>query len=165
DPKQAIYRFRGADIESYARAKSVLAKAGNGCVLSITANFRSRPDVITHVNHVFRDVLGKAGQPGFVPLAPTLTLPPLPISAAAKLTIDVPRDANAEEQREAEAEAVARLCARLIGALKIQDPDGTERYLRAGDIALLAPTHTDLWRYERALEAQRIAVASQAGHA
>jgi len=165
DPKQAIYRFRGADIESYALAKSVLAKAGNGCVLSITANFRSRPDVITHVNHVFSDVLGKAGQPGFVPLAPTLTLPQLPISAAAKLTIDVPRDANAEEQREAEAEAVAKLCARLIGALKIQHPDGTERYLRAGDIALLAPTHTDLWRYERALEAQRIAVASQAGHA
>src|SRR5262249_54215300 len=72
DPKQAIYRFRGADVESYALAKSVLAKADNGCVLPITANFRSRPDVITHVNHVFRDVLGKAGQPGFVPLAPTL---------------------------------------------------------------------------------------------
>ncbi|WP_225140392.1 UvrD-helicase domain-containing protein [Bradyrhizobium sp. NBAIM14] len=165
DPKQAIYRFRGADVESYALAKSVLGTAGNGCVLSITANFRSRPDVITHVNHVFSDVLGGAGQPGFVPLAPTLMLPPLPISAAAKLTIHVPRDANAEEQREAEAEAVASLCARLIGALKIHHPDGTERYLRAGDIALLAPTHTDLWRYERALEAHRIAVASQAGHA
>jgi ATP-dependent exoDNAse (exonuclease V) beta subunit len=37
--------------------------------------------------------------------------------------------------------------------------------LRAGDIALLAPTHADLWRYERALEGQGIAVASQAGHA
>lgn len=165
DPKQAIYRFRGADIESYALAKSVLAKADNGCVLAITANFRSRPDVITHVNQVFQDVLGKAGQPGFVPLAPTLALPPLPFGAAAKLTIDVPRDANAEDQREAEAAAVANLCARLIGALKIHHPGGTERYLRAGDIALLAPTHTDLWRYERALEAQRIAVASQAGHA
>jgi len=165
DPKQAIYRFRGADIESYALAKSVLAKADNGCVLAITANFRSRPDVITHVNQVFQDVLEKAGQPGFVPLAPTLALPPLPFGAAAKLTIDVPRDANAENQREAEAAAVADLCARLIGALKIHHPDGTERYLRAGDIALLAPTHTDLWRYERALEGQRIAVASQAGHA
>jgi ATP-dependent exoDNAse (exonuclease V) beta subunit len=165
DPKQAIYRFRGADVESYALAKSVLAKAENGCLLAITANFRSRPEVIAHVNYVFQDVLGKAGQPGFVPLAPTLALPPLPFSAAAKLTIDVPRDASAEDQREAEAAAVAKLCARLIGALKICRPDGTERYLRAGDIALLAPTHTDLWRYERALEAQRIAVASQAGHA
>ncbi|WP_246740226.1 exodeoxyribonuclease V subunit beta [Bradyrhizobium sp. LCT2] len=165
DPKQAIYRFRGADVESYALAKSVIAKAKNGCVLAITANFRSRPEVIAHVNHVFQDILGKAGQPGFVPLAPTLALPPLPFAAAAKLTIDVPRDASAEEQREAEAAAVAALCARLVGALKLCRPDGTERYLRAGDIALLAPTHTDLWRYERALEAQRIAVASQAGHA
>ncbi|WP_420738121.1 UvrD-helicase domain-containing protein [Bradyrhizobium japonicum] len=165
DPKQAIYRFRGADVESYALAKSVIAKAKNGCVLAITANFRSRPEVIAHVNHVFQNVLGKAGQAGFVPLAPTLALPPLPFAAAAKLTIDVPRDASAEEQREAEAAAVAALCARLVGALKIHHPDGTERYLRAGDIALLAPTHTDLWRYERALEAQRIAVASQAGHA
>ncbi len=165
DPKQAIYRFRGADVESYALAKSVIAKAKNGCLLAVTANFRSRPEVIAHVNRVFQDVLGKAGQPGFVPLAPTLAPPPLPFAAAAKLTIDVPRDANAEEQREAEAAAVAELCARLIGALKICRPDGTERYLRAGDIALLAPTHTDLWRYERALEGRRIAVASQAGHA
>ncbi|UPT89808.1 UvrD-helicase domain-containing protein [Bradyrhizobium barranii subsp. apii] len=165
DPKQAIYRFRGADVESYALAKSTIAESQNGCLLAIIANFRSRPEVIAHVNHVFQDVLAKAGQPGFVPLAPTLTLPPLPFSAAAKLTIDVPRDASAEDQREAEAAAVAKLCARLIGALKIHGPDGTERYLRAGDIALLAPTHTDLWRYERALEAQRIAVASQAGHA
>ncbi|MBK5650339.1 exodeoxyribonuclease V subunit beta [uncultured Bradyrhizobium sp.] len=165
DPKQAIYRFRGADVESYALAKSVIAKAKNGCLLAVTANFRSRPEVIAHVNRVFQGVLEKAGQPGFVPLAPTLELPPLPFAAAAKLTIDVQRDANAEEQREAEAAAVAGLCARLIGALKICRPDGTERYLRAGDIALLAPTHTDLWRYERALEARRIAVASQAGHA
>jgi ATP-dependent exoDNAse (exonuclease V) beta subunit len=165
DPKQAIYRFRGADIEAYALAKSVIGSAGNGCLLAVTANFRSRPEVIDHVNRVFQDVLGKAGQPGFVPLAPTLSLPPLPFPAAAKLTIDVPRDARAEEQREAEAAAVADLCTRLIGALTITEPDGTERLLRPGDIALLAPTHTDLWRYERALEGRRIAVASQAGHA
>lgn len=32
-----------------------------------------------------------------------------------------------------------------------------------GDIALLAPTGTELWRYERALEARGLSVASQAG--
>ena len=41
--------------------------------------------------------------------------------------------------------------------------DGSRSPLRPGDIALLAPTGTDLWRYERALEARRISVASQAG--
>ena len=34
---------------------------------------------------------------------------------------------------------------------------------RAGDIALLAPTGSDLWRYEEALERHGIAVATQAG--
>ena len=165
DPKQAIYRFRGADIEAYGLAKSVIANARNGCLLAVTANFRSRPEVIEHVNDVFKEVLAKVGQPGFVPLAATVDLPPLPFPAAAKLTIDVPRDARAEEQREAEAAAVAALCGHLIGALTITESDGRQRRLRAGDIALLAPTHTDLWRYERALEGQRIAVASQAGNA
>ena len=165
DPKQAIYRFRGADIEAYALAKSVIAKSANGCLLAVTANFRSRPEVIEHVNQVFQEVLARPGQPGFVPLAATVNPPPLPFPAAAKLTVDVPRDARAEEQREAEATAVAALCTRLIGALTITEADGSERRLRAGDIALLAPTHTDLWRYERALEGRGIAVASQAGNA
>ena len=165
DPKQAIYRFRGADIEAYTLAKSVIARAPNGCVLEVTANFRSRPEIIAHINTVFRDVLGKKGQPGFVPLTATLEPTPLPFPSAAKLTVEVPRDASAEEQREAEAEAVATLCTRLIGALSIADPRGKTRLLRAGDIALLAPTHTDLWRYERALESRRISVASQAGQA
>src|SRR5690606_18745988 len=48
DPKQAIYRFRGADIEAYALAKSVIAKSANGCLLAVTANFRSRLGVIEH---------------------------------------------------------------------------------------------------------------------
>lgn len=165
DPKQAIYRFRGADIEAYALAKSIIAKAANGCLLAVTANFRSRAEVIEHVNLVFQDVLAKPGQPGFVALTATVNPPPLPFPAAAKLTVDVPRDARAEEQREAEAAAVAGLCTRLIGALTMTEANGTERRLRAGDIALLAPTHTDLWRYERALEAQGITVASQAGNA
>ncbi len=165
DPKQAIYRFRGADIEAYGLAKSVLARAENGCLLAVTANFRSRPEVIEHVNHVFHKVLARSGQPGFVALTATLNPPPLPVPAAVKVTVNVPRDANAEDQREAEAAAVAALCARLIGSLPISEPDERERRLRAGDIALLAPTHTDLWRYERALEGRGIAVASQAGNA
>ena len=85
DPKQAIYRFRGADIEAYALAKSIIAKSANGCLLAVTANFRSRSEVIEHVNHVFQDVLAKPGQPGFVPLTATVNPPPLPFPAAAKL--------------------------------------------------------------------------------
>jgi CRISPR-associated exonuclease Cas4 len=35
--------------------------------------------------------------------------------------------------------------------------------LAAANIALLAPTGTDLWRYERALEEQGLPIATQAG--
>lgn len=163
DPKQAIYRFRGADVEAYALARSVIAASGR--ILTITDNFRSRSGVIDHVNEVFHDVLTADGQPGFVALTSTLDPPPLSVPSAAKLTVNVPRDARADEQRDAEAEAVAELCSRLIGALIVVGPDKVERRLRASDIALLAPTHTDLWRYEGALERKQIAVASQAGNA
>ena len=64
--------------------------------------------------------------------------------------------------RDAEAEPVAEICARLIGAYTVRDRRGP-RPCRAGDIALLAPTGTDLWRYERALEVPVIPVATQAG--
>ena len=72
--------------------------------------------------------------------------------------------ANARQQRDGEAEAVAELCARLIGSEPVPDPEnGEPRPCRAGDIALLAPTGSDLWRYEEALEARGIPVATQAG--
>ena len=56
------------------------------------------------------------------------------------------------------------MCARLIGSEPILDPDsGERRPCRAGDIALLAPTGSELWRYEQALEGYGIPVATQAG--
>ena len=41
DPKQAIYRFRGADVRAYLRARRLLLAQDPGSVLSISTNFRS----------------------------------------------------------------------------------------------------------------------------
>ena len=72
--------------------------------------------------------------------------------------------ANARQQRDGEAEVIAEMCAHLIGSESIRDPEsGEQRPCRAGDIALLAPTGSDLWRYEEALEWRGIPVATQAG--
>jgi ATP-dependent exoDNAse (exonuclease V) beta subunit len=60
-------------------------------------------------------------------------------------------------------EAVADLCARLIGNVNIRDENGREAPLTPGGIALLTPTSAEVWRYERALEAHGLPVASQAG--
>ena len=163
DPKQAIYRFWGADVGSYAEARSAIARLWPGNIIQITANFRSRPVILTHINRCFAAPLSSRNQPGYVELAPTLDPPDHDLPCAAKITIDVPPESRAAEIRDAEAEAVADLCARLIGNVMIRNEDGELAPLAPGGIALLAPTGSELWRYERAFEARGLPIASQAG--
>lgn len=163
DPKQAIYRFRGADIGSYAQARAAIERHWPDNIVQITANFRSRPDILAHINRCFARPLSGDGQPGYVPLAPTLDGPNQDLPCAARITVDVPPDSRAAQIRDAEAEAVADLCTHLIGNLRVRDEDGAIVPLTAGGIALLAPTGTELWRYERALEQRGLPIASQAG--
>jgi CRISPR-associated exonuclease Cas4 len=163
DPKQAIYRFRGADIGSYGQARESIRRASPESIIQITANFRSRPGILTHVNRCFEAPLSGPGQPGYVSLVPTLPEAERNTPCVAKLPVDLPSQPRPDEIREAEALAVARLCDRLIGRLKIRYPDGAMLPLAAANIALLAPTGTDLWRYERAFEEQGLPIATQAG--
>ncbi|MER8395417.1 UvrD-helicase domain-containing protein [Mesorhizobium sp. M1340] len=167
DPKQAIYRFRGADVAAYIEArKAFLAQAPDG-VLSISTNFRSRAPILRYVNERFGTVLSiENGQPGFTALDPFHLERDDGLCVAA-LDVAVANGegkASAEEQRDGEAEAVAEMCARLIGSQAIYNrKTGGYRACRPGDIALLAPTGSDLWRYEEALERRGIPVATQAG--
>jgi ATP-dependent exoDNAse (exonuclease V) beta subunit len=163
DPKQAIYRFRGADIGSYARARAAIRRQSPDNIVQITANFRSRPDILAHINRCFAQPLSVDGQPGYVSLAPTLGGPEHQLPSAARLTVDIPPESRPAEIRDAEAEAVADLCARLIGRLRVRNENGAIVPLTAGGIALLAPTGAELWRYERALEQRGLPIASQAG--
>ncbi|MGB3387637.1 MAG: UvrD-helicase domain-containing protein [Pseudaminobacter sp.] len=165
DPKQAIYRFRGADIEAYELCRQLIDGQDHGAVLEITANFRSLTPIIEHVNACFEPVFAKASQPRYVALAPTLFEAPHPLACVARFTVEVATEGRiyAEMFREAEAERVADICAALIGNVSIKRADKTCTPLQAGDIALLSPGHTELWRYERALERRGLAVSSQAG--
>jgi ATP-dependent exoDNAse (exonuclease V) beta subunit len=163
DPKQAIYRFRGADIGVYAEARTNVEGPSGGTVVQVTANFRSRRGLIDYYNDRFESVLSQSEQPGYVALSHTIEDGDDGLPCITKLTIELPPGERADAMREAEAAAVADVCARLIGAFEVTREDGPSSPLRPGDIALLAPTGADLWRYERALEAKRISVASQAG--
>ena len=161
DPKQAIYRFRGADVATYVRARDALRAGAPENVLAIGRNFRSVEPILEWVNERFAAPLGAPGQPGFAPLFSTATAPGGRASVGA---LDIAAvDTKAASLRDAEAEQVAETCRRLIGAFAVRGADGTTRPCRAGDIALLAPTGTDLWRYERALEDRFLPVATQAG--
>ncbi len=163
DPKQAIYQFRGANVSSYGQARAAVKRRWPENVVQVTANFRSRPPILGHVNRCFERPLSAPGQPGYVALAATLPDADHGLACVARITLDLPADPRPEEIRDAEAAAVAELCARLVGNLKIHQRDGTTVPLAPGGIALLAPTGWELWRYERALEAKGLPIASQAG--
>jgi exodeoxyribonuclease-5 len=163
DPKQAIYRFRGADVNAYISARTAI---GSKDLLHITANFRSVDPILSFVNDRFQRVLSeRAGQPGFSELSSIHT------GMTGKFAV-VALDVKIEEERpsatilrDAEADCVSEVCSRLIGNVMVRDEnaDVGTRPCRPGDIALLAPTGTDLWRFEQALEDRGISVSTQAG--
>ena len=165
DPKQAIYRFRGADIEAYDLSRRLIETQEGGAIIEVTANFRSQCAIVRHVNTCFEPIFSLGSQPRFVALAPTVPDASYPMPCVTRTDIHVTTQGKvyADMLREAEAERVADICARLIGNINIRRANGASTPLRAGDIALLSPTHTELWRYERALEERRLAVSSQAG--
>lgn len=167
DPKQAIYRFRGADVTAYVRARDALLAQDADALLHITTNFRSRKPILDFVNARFEQPFAEQnGQPGFTALD---AFHPAPEGrgCVARLAVEVEANAQgkipAQLRRDAEAKVVAELCARLIGSEMVTDAKGVARPCRPGDIALLAPTGTELWRYEEALERLAIPVATQAG--
>ncbi|MYN45905.1 UvrD-helicase domain-containing protein [Pseudoduganella sp. FT93W] len=160
DPKQAIYRFRGADIAVYMAAREAFYRRDPKSVLAITTNFRSVQPILTFVNQCFAAALSADGQPGFVAL--NAFRGDCQESAVVGLDIQI-GDGNVAQIRQAEADAVADFCQRLIGQYRLRDKQGEEYPCRAADIALLAPSSAELWRYEAALEARGIAVVSQAG--
>ena len=166
DPKQAIYRFRGADVGAYVRARDAFRAQDPNSLLSISTNFRSCASILTFVNERFEAVLSADGQPGFTALDAFHDDPDdgLCVAALDVAVADENGKASAEQQRDGEADAIAELCARLIGSQLIIDRrSGGVRPCQPGDIALLAPTGAELWRYEEALERRGVPVATQAG--
>jgi ATP-dependent exoDNAse (exonuclease V) beta subunit len=73
DPKQAIYRFRGADVNAYVAARQALHLVDPAAVCGITANFRSVKPILDFVNSRFAARLAESqGQPGFAALGHTI---------------------------------------------------------------------------------------------
>jgi CRISPR-associated exonuclease Cas4 len=79
-----------------------------------------------------------------------------------KVTIRIGEKSRAPFVRDEEARNVAYICARLIGNVRVRRSGGETSLIVPGDIALLAPVGTELWRYERALEENGLPLVSQA---
>ncbi len=160
DPKQSVYRFRRADIRCYKQAKDAIQKQFLENILPVTDNFRSRKPILDFVNQRFAGPLNSIG---YEPLVCTVASSGEEGSSIGRIPIGKEGSAyKVHEWRELEAHAVAALCRQLIGQFLVREDKELVR-CRPGDVALLAPTGTDLWIFERALEDMDIPIATQAG--
>jgi ATP-dependent helicase/nuclease subunit A len=161
DPKQSIYRFRRADISQYLETREGFA----GEILHLTTNFRSAPEVIHWVNHVFDRLIRAedAAQPAYVPLDPLPDRPEGTVRVVGELH---PPKTPADALRRAEAASVAAgIRAAVADGWPVHErkPDGTShaRPCRLGDITVLLPARTSLPVLETELAAAGIAYRAE----
>lgn len=116
DPKQSIYRFRRADIQTYNRVRRTIENSG-GSTVRLTANFRSTPEVIDWINGVFDSLWCEPSdryRPDNAPLAPGKQKEKLSDSASV-LRLIVPERKSGAEMAQWEADAIARSIASSPG--------------------------------------------------
>ncbi|MCY4174915.1 MAG: UvrD-helicase domain-containing protein [Acidimicrobiaceae bacterium] len=170
DPKQSIYRFRGADIATFLQARQWIADQDSGRIEGLTTNFRSTQPIIDWVNAVFGKLIKPAEgvQPQYSPLAsvrePVLKGPGVTVLGALPLVLE--GRAHAAELRRREALAVARTVSEIVRDGWTVDEGSpsapASRPARFGDIAILIPSRTSLAELEDALEAAAIPYRAEA---
>jgi ATP-dependent helicase/nuclease subunit A len=72
DPKQSIYRFRGADIAAYQGITEHLLRDGGALLCELKTNFRSTAGVLAPVNAIFPKLMRRkeGSQPDYIPISP-----------------------------------------------------------------------------------------------
>jgi len=141
DEFQSIYGFRHADVQVFRERRAAAA----GGVLPLTMNYRSRPEVLAVVNHLFGSDFGDE----FQPLAASGDFPDPVFGAPVELLV-TDKSSYADTSvhwRRGEARAIARRIRELIDA-----GDATP-----GEIVLLFAAGTDAEWYEEELRALGIA--------
>ena len=151
DPKQSIYRFRRADVESYRAAARGLERE------SLEASRRSYPTILRWVNEVFQRLLvGDPGRPyeiEYSPLAPWVVRTPPPGERIVYL--DPPdlwreKDGNTDA---CEAAAIARDLSERIASGSI----------RARDAAILVRTNARVADFQESLARHGVASVLEGG--
>jgi len=164
DPKQSIYRFRGADIAIYDDLLQRLSDTRE----RLTHNFRSVRPLLDWVNHHF-DVHMQA-EPGFQPeYAPLAAQWPAHVGAECGVRrVGSVVGGNAAAAADAEASSFAALARSSVESrwlVSDRDPSGARILRRAQyrDICILLPARTHLRRLEHALERVGVPYRVEAG--
>jgi ATP-dependent exoDNAse (exonuclease V) beta subunit len=139
DEFQSIYRFRHADVDVFRERRS-----RSGGVLALTRNYRSRPEVLGVVNHLFGAEFGEAFEP--LDAAATFADPLFGAAVEVLVTDKASYRGTGTPWRTAEARHVARRVRELVD-------DGA---CTPGDVVLLFAAGTSAEAYEEALRAQAL---------
>ena len=180
DDKQSIYYFRGADVSVFRSLADDVASMG-GNVLPLSANYRSEPAIIDHVNSVFDAVFSSAldeegmererfiqrftsipyasfgADPGRMEArAPYAGL--VPRIELCMLPKDAPQDGEWASRPDSEALFIADRIARMTESDDYLIPDGNGGLRRPSfsDIAVLLRTAMSQMPIERAFRARSI---------
>ncbi len=137
DEFQSIYRFRHADVQVFRERRSK-----TGGVVALTRNYRSRPELLEVVNHLFAAEFGEA----FQPLEATARFPDPLFGPAVEVLVTDKRACRAQAVgwRRSEARHVASRVRELVDAGECLP----------GEVALLFAAGTNAERYEEALREQ-----------
>ncbi len=159
DPKQSIYRFRRADIQTYNAVRSRIAACGR--ILRLSTNFRSTPAYCSWVNRVFSRASffpkdGTEEQAAYVPLETEEGAAGKDLSEPAVFRLDTPGSRGGDEAgARTEALQIADFIAAAVSA--------GER--RPEDFLLLFRRRKFMPEYARALESRGVACVLGGGEA
>lgn len=150
DPKQSIYRFRRADIQTYEQVQERMAQVGG--VLTLSASFRARPPVAEAINQHFDKAF-----PATSTEVQAANVPLLAQHAAGEgdgvFRYEVhPDGSSRDEIIQADADAVAAWIAGEIA------PVGGEVKRRPGEYLILTRNRFGIAQHARALARWRIPV-------
>lgn len=169
DPKQSIYRFRRADIETYSATLDALARDHGAKKLFLTCNFRSVPSILQFVNHVCEPVIRQpkdgAYQPDYVPLksppgakdldrpAVHYLKPPSSLVQAEREERGSERPLRRDDVREIEGYVVAQFLQQICAqGWPVRDEEEL-RPIRLSDMAILLERRNGLDAYEVGFQA------------
>ena len=157
DEKQAIYRFRRADLDVYRLVRDQVSNSG-GEVVELTTSFRSRPGLVGWLNDAFEPQFESHDaryQAAYRRLTPEL---PEKSGAGVYRLRGRAGEGSRQEQASEEADRIAAfISAALRGGISL---NGADRVLgeaaSPGDFMVLTRTRRYLSEYSRALEERGI---------
>ena len=162
DPKQSIYRFRGADISVWSGIQAAIAADGE--VMRLSENFRCAPPIIDLVNDAAAAAMAEVGgdlgdeSPESV-IAYSELIAARPETPTARLEWLVAEKTGGRGKNDpvAEAAQVAARIEEMVGVESVLvEESETERSIAYRDIALLYRSRTTLRSFEAALRRRGI---------